>query len=690
MENKKITYITFKDYDKSSNSQEGFVFFEDGTFIKVSREDLIKYLTIYAHQENISETKELLYNNKHIIHMDNNANEEEICNRLKEESIINDLENKIIHETEDSLDQENPPKNDEDIEDDLDVDNSDIDESLIDKFLKKSKKFKIVVTSLALSTVLAVSMVGCTLIKKIKSKNKDNEDATEALINHSQKKFEKMNYEELLTATGDSTQRLEMTKIGQLLDTFNGKFADKHIEQDKNIKATLTWDEAVALDIAYNDYKNGTIASIFNGSDIDSQTLTNAYKSATSELTAAFILENNEVSISLDNLINDQKGKAFYEKYHELFKKAKNSTGQNQINYVNNFYKELAKDFPIDTNSREIGMQHADSMNEIESYKLSIIPMVAASEMIFQNLEIDNTLSDQATAYFNDLGLCNYVSDKYTQYEAVSLTASTNEFDPYYETFKVKKIDELTEKNQYNIRDNERDLSQLTAFKNIISNHSMINKTEESESTSYSTTTSTKTDSTTNSTSSREEAIKEVGEDKVNEAEQKVNEEINKQNEQTKQEAERKAEEERKKLQQQEDEKKAQLEQEVEKENNDFQDKLDDINKDIDNDKLVNEDDFGKTNNGENIVDIDKDHIDDKGNIDDSIKDITTNPPKNPTKPLPDPSDDGAENGYPDESSSDQNIIESEETISNEELANLIIESMANSNQEETSKTYIK
>ena len=685
MEDKKITYIAFKDYDEINNIQEGFVFFNDGSFIKVSKQELIKALMSYAKQENINQIDDLLYNNEHIIHI-TDQNEEDLCKELKENSIINGLGEKIEQETEKALNKEESTENEDVIEDDLDLDDNSIeDKSLLNNFLKKSKKYKIIVTSLVISAAMAIGTVSYNLLKKGKEKHKDNEGVTDTINN--QKKFDNMSYEELLKITQNSSQRLEMTKIGEFLDTFNGKFADNHIEQDKNIKAALSWDEVISLDIAYNDYTNEKVQNIFNGSTVDSRQLSEAYKSAILELTSAFVIENNNQSISIDNILNDNKGKVFYNKYHELFFKAKQTKGQEQLNYINQFYNELAKDFPINDQLQEVGMQHDNSMNDIESYKLSVVPMVAAAEILFQNLDIDHTLSDKAINYFNALGLCNYVNDKYSQYETITLTGIPNEYNPYYDTFKSKKIEELNNKNQYNINDAERDLSQLTAFKNIINNHSLKESIDQ-ETTSYSQSNSYNTDSNKTTTSNRDEAVQAVGEDSVKEAEQKVNEDINSQNERAKQEADRQAEEERERLQQQEEEKKNQLEQDADKENNNLQDKIDNMNENLDKDQNVNESDFGKTEDGNNIVDIDDDHSDENGNIDDSVKDITTDPSGNSVTSLPTPSDEGAENGYPGQS--DQNIIEEEETISNEELANLIVEAMANAQQEETSKIYTK
>ena len=102
-----------------------------------------------------------------------------------------------------------------------------------------------------------------------------------------------------------------------------------------------------------------------------------------------------------------------------MFLRCKETTGQDQIDAVNAFYQELHNDFPINADQREVGISHAETRDDIEAYKLSVTPMVAAAEMMFQNLDIDHTLSDQAIAYFNDLGLCNFAQGSFDKAETI-------------------------------------------------------------------------------------------------------------------------------------------------------------------------------------------------------------------------------------------------------------------------------
>jgi len=651
MENKKITYIVFKNYNKASNSQEGIVFFEDGTYEKVDRQILINYLEKYAKQENITNKKDLFYNNDRIINLDNTKDEKEIITKLTKESkidnIIDGLDDKIEKQTQRQLQKED--KIIDDIED-IRKENS-----VFNRFKKKSKVFKVTVTAIGISAILALGNGVYTIIKDMSNKNDDKKDT-----DNNQEKFTNLSYQDLLQRSQSAYQKREMTKVGQFLDIFNIDFANRHKENNKNIKASLTWDEVLALNLTYNNYTKEQIEDIFNGENENSNSLdlkkfTEAYKQSIVELTKAFVIEDQEVKIDLDNLINEPEGKAFYAKYHRLFEKCKKTTGKTQIDNVNDFYKELAKDFPIDKNNNI-------SIENIESYKLSILPMVSASEILFQNLEIDNTLSKEAITYFNNLDLNNYVNNKFSEYEAIILVSKSNKKSPYYNLFKEQKILELEAKNQYYIDNEIRDLSKLTVFNDILSKNNpyseayMKNQETELE------------HNTTNQQSSSKNNIEYL--------QQEIDNIINKENEQEKASAEKKAQEKEKELQNKENDKKEKLKQEVKKENDKTKDTINKINEKINDDKTVDEKDY------EEVIIIDDEYTDDDKNLDDCVIDITTDKDDTIDETLPQLEE---ETRY-----SDQNIIETETELTDEQIADMIIKSMTEQKSTDSVKVYTK
>ena len=611
------------------------------------------------------------------------------------------------------------------------------------KFFKRALKTRARKLT-ALITAAALGLTGCAALNNKKADaEKENSVTNEALANANGDIIiiGESTFDQLLNDTTNELQKETMQKYSNVLDNFNGTFASGYLEEGKDIRAALSWDEVVALDLVYNNYSKEEIQSIFNGAELDATALSNAYKTGVLQLMGAHVIEVRDNPVKMDELINSEEGKAFYQKYHEMFLQAKEATGQDQINKVNAFYQELFNDFPISDEIREEGIAHADARNSLLPYKYSVVPMVAAAEMMFQNLEIDHTLSDKAIAYFNDLGICNY-ADQYIQ--KASLISTMTERDvsnPSYEEFKNAKILELQARGKYVIDDAHRELSELDAFQkwvnpmNIIDYNSGSGGYSTTSSYSYTTITSesyTDYQTTTEKikTSDRDKAIELVGEKAVEEAEKKVDAQIEKENAAAKEKAEQEASEKAEQLQQQEDQKKEQLEQQVAQSDQDLQDKIDAANEQIDKNNQsstsettpVNEDDFGDHN-----VDFDENYSDSNGNLNDSVQDITTDGTGSKTESnLPNPNQTGQEfdnqapaytpetsapttdNTFvdvtdtnttvsieqaspPAENTTDQVIYEYEETISNEELANALVEEMANNpTAEEAGYVYTK
>lgn len=524
--------------------------------------------------------------------------------------------------------------------------------------------------------------------------------------------LDKLSYEQLLQVTNSTVQQSEMTKVGKYLDYFNGTFAEKYLEANHpGVRGALTWEEVNAINLAYNEFSKEEIQDIFNGYEIKSADFTNSYKEATLQLMGAFVLETRDVPVHLDSLLNTDEGKAFYQKYHELFLRCKENTGQAQINAVNAFYQEINKDFPITEEVREVGISHSESRDDIEAYKLSITPMVAATEMMFQNLDIDHTLSDKAIAYFNDLGLCEFAQGEYERAEQIMLCSKNDESIPTYEQFMNAKVKELTNSNIYFVSDERRDVSQYDLFQKWVNGHFNLDENgkfvvggsisqsvvvdtySKSETTYY-------TETARTETSDRNKAVSMAGEDAVRRAEEEVNKRFEADNEAAKAQGEADAEKNRQEMQEEALKEADKIRDEIEKDDQDFQDKIDDANdqinennkdQDTSNDNPVNEDDLGHD------VDFDDEHSNDNGDLDNSVGDITTDGNGTGTD-LPDPNESGDkfDQNQPDYSNqpegtfttgeeNGQTFIEYEESVgetvnysSAEQIADAIVEEMVN------------
>ena len=466
--------------------------------------------------------------------------------------------------------------------------------------------------------------------------------------------YDNYSYEQLQSVTSNVTQKESMNSLYNTITSFNGDFASSHIEQGKDIRAALKYDEVIALQTAYNDYSKDELKAIFNGADIKSRDLVNAYKDATLQLMGAYIIETPECPVNMSYLLESDEAKNYYNKMHQMFMNANNATGQDKIDKVNAFYNQIRSDFPISEEERTEGISHSDSRNSLESYKLSVVPMVAAGEIMWQNLDVDMTLDDTSIDWLNDIGLCNYAEETFDRIETITLSSDEDIYNPTYDQYKTAIEKYLAKKGMAVIDDEHRELSKLDAFQNKVNYNfeSSMSSFTYSSGTAYSTSSyQTSTSHTETSTTYRTEETREsVSADQVPQAEReklenKINSDIAKENEQAKAEAEKKAEETRKQIQASEDENAKKVNEEVKEDEKKLQEDISNANEKIDKnnsddnkstDTPVNEKDF------DGNVDFDNNHSDNAGNLDDSVKDITTDG-TGADKELPDPNKTGAE-----------------------------------------------
>lgn len=513
--------------------------------------------------------------------------------------------------------------------------------SLTQKFKKSKLAQKLAIYGLVGAMTIGTG-VGCSSAKKSASNDTistsiSQETNDEDLIPKDSE------FNVILNASKSETQKEVLSSVGNFLADYNMRFAapiadtvkliNSETNEEKNItiKPALTWDEAMAMSLVYNDFSKAELLEILNGSDINANKLNNAYKMAMLQLMGAHVLETSENPVKVDMLLQNKEAQQFYEKYHKMFLKCKETTGDERLEAVKKFYEEVNKDFPITAEIREDGIMHSDPRESIESYKFSVVPMISAAEIMFQNLDVDYTLTQEEVDYLNDIGACQIAEDILERASYVSLAALVNPDNADYDAVKDAMITFLKNKDAYVIDDIHRDLSKLPLFQEIV-NGFILEPYTYTYTTTY-TVTQKYTVTETTTTDDRDEAVDLAGEEAVSDAEQKAQEELDRENQEAKEEAEKEADKKAEEIQEEEDKKKEDLQDKVDEDNKNYQEKIDDANEKIDNGGSVNEDDLG---NGTNF---DNDHSDSNGNLDDSVKDITTDGSGavDSSTPLPDP-----------------------------------------------------
>ena len=675
--NKKIANVVFYKFNgERENMQQACIFYDDGTVKNVSLDEGIDAAYELAAAEKISKSSfSSMLNNEKFYTLSGEEFERRFqefvvkaTNKPEETALVPVVDE---DETTTPIEPENTEENDipvsiipttpiepEEDEDAID-DEDEIEETVVatpsknTEEPKKMKKSKIGAIFGRLKTrviagVLAVVMLITGSAFMLKRCSKEGEIINNNIsISETDLEEQDKAYAALLDKTTNKDQNEAMSNQSEDLDAFNADFANAYVEADKDIKAALTWDEMMALNLAYNTYTKDQIKAMFNGAEVSSQSMTDAYKNATLQLMGAYIIETRENPVNVKALLNNAEHQAFAEKYHELFLKCKETNGTEQVEAVNNFYKELYKDFPITDEVREEGISHAEARKQLDQYKLVVVPMVAAAETMFRNLSVDHTLSDKAIKYFNDLGLCNQAEEQYERVETITLSADTDETNPTYTEFKTTKETELKTEDNYGISDSERDLSKLDAFAYWANGEFLKSKepttsqstttSKPKTTTSSKTTTSTSTKTETTQTSNRSEAVDAVGEEEVKKAENQADQEIAAENEAAKSEGEKQAEANRQEMQAAADKEADKIKTEIENADREFQNIINNLNGVLSNGGTVNESNFGDFN-----VEFDPEYTDGNGNLADFVGSITTSPEGyNPSSTLPNPNTTG-------------------------------------------------
>ena len=699
---KPMNIVFYKTTELGKEVKKACIFYNDGTVDNVNYEKGLDACEVVVKELNITTKnafKEML--NKNIVHV---VSEKElrknfnnyIYNELVEEKSLDSIIDEELEAIEKEIDK------DEDLEDTVIIpvtkttkeelfeeEEEEVEEKKQGFFARKLQEIrdsKIVkkFTAIALAGAVGLGLYSCAqrktregvvtngfLTAEINGLDDNNATKTNetTVITNDNSQYNGFSFEELMEVTTNETQKRTMNNINTTLNNYNNVFATYYKEKDKNVRAALTFDEVVALQQAYNDYSLEDIKAIFNGiyGDIDSTKLTRSYKDASLQLMGAYTIENRNCPVDMSLLIESQEGKDFYNKYHEMFLSAKEAKGQDKLDKIKLFYDSVREDFPITEEIRTEGIMHSDAYDELESYKLSVTPMIAAGEMMWQNYAVDLTLNNTQIDFLNDIGLCNYANDKFARIESKSVLFENDKTNPLYIQYKEAIEKNLKDLGYYNIKDSERDISKLDSFQNNVNwhfdennntnNNSFFEYYTTSSTTSYTETkTWTENNGTTYSTTTTR-TEKDIPKD----VKDRIDSEFNSQNEQNRIQAEKDAEDKRKELQAEEDKKTQEIENQIKEEEKDLNQKIEDANNQIDknndsdptNDKPVNESDFGDHN-----VDFDDNHSDSQGNLNDSVENITTDPTGDQTgKELPDPNETGKEfdaraNSYDEPSSS--------------------------------------
>lgn len=546
-------------------------------------------------------------------------------------------------------------------------------EGIFTKIKRKVKKHKFLTLALLLATIPFTMFTSKKVgdLNLFNNKTTDDKKKNEKEINEAKQsihEFKSMD-DALSNANINNDKRTALKTVWKYINNYNVSTAKFYKEKGQNHRLAHTWNEIMASYLAYNSMEQSRINNIFDSYKFDADRFNKAYKDGIEQDIQAYMVITD--SLGKDDLIENADGKNFYINYEKMiieFNSLKKNSDVTRQSVANKFYKQVKRDF---------------INGKMKSYKLSVIPIIKAFNRLTKDMSFKEKLS---TAEQKELHT-TLAHEKFEKYEKnlqnsrIALKAlGVNQDEVAYLDLKQLAVEELKNINAYNVGETARDIS---SYKKYTNNKKLSQEAEER---------------TTNDSKENETAKSNA----------KTIDNSKKESKKTTDSSKKESKKDSKKTTDHSKKKKASKPAKIEEDSNsnietanavidEINDVPDDIITDDSNDNFNEITDMDNNSSDSTVDDstIDKDSdssidssttIDDSykngdGEIDDSVKDITTDGSSavSGDEQLPDPNQES------------NTTIDDANTNTNEVIADAIIESMANDQTvDDTAKVYTK
>ena len=267
----------------------------------------------------------------------------------------------------------------------------------------------------------------------------------------------------------NETKSSTLSKIWDYLWDYNKVISKEHKSSVYDTRLAHTWDEVVVSYFSYNDITRDEVTNTFDNYDINLNSFKDAYYAGFKQDVLAYTVLTE--STKKVDLINSQEGKDFYKKYEDLIIKYNKNYDKEYDDVeaiVNKFHKTIREDF--DTNS---------SVNDIESYKLSVIPIIQTFDAMIENRNFDNKLTDAEMAYFDKLSSFDIIESKINSLGLSNIPSLEEEYT--YGQIKDAAITKLDNTQSYNVSETDRDISEHKEYKDKFNIKDKTNKEEQNK-----------------------------------------------------------------------------------------------------------------------------------------------------------------------------------------------------------------
>ena len=258
----------------------------------------------------------------------------------------------------------------------------------------------------------------------------------------------------LENANINETKKTAVQAAWSYINFYNDTVASKHLGSD-GTRLAHSWEEVMTDYLVYNNITGEEAIKIFDDCKLDANELKNNYSSSIEQDVMGYVVLTEPTF--KEDMINSETGKDFYKGYEDMIIRF-NKNGDNleaKEKIANEFYTAVYTDF-----------LNGSTISETESYKLSVIPIIKAFNLLTQDINCELKLSEEDAAKITDIGNGVMVSDYIDSISDYANSYSVDlDEDITYTKIKDLAIEELSDANLYNL--DNRNITNSIEYKNM-------------------------------------------------------------------------------------------------------------------------------------------------------------------------------------------------------------------------------
>lgn len=322
-----------------------------------------------------------------------------------------------------------------------------------EKNIKKRIKKTILFLLLSFGIGAAVGMPVKSIINnsRIEHKNKDEDEENKDEV------IEIFELSKLLGSKQINDERKQFIKENwDYLIDYNSTFAYDYTAHGSRTRLSHTFEEIMLSQLIFNDYNNEELQKIFGSYTVDVDKMIDAYKKGVKQDKMAHIIQTKSTrkqALARNNEVSD-----FYTKYESQMISFNINDKEEKIKIAKEFYNMVRQDFDFKN-------------TDIDNYKLSVIPIIKAMDEVCSKLNDNFTLNEKEKKYFDEDLINSRIKTILNSINSNASNYKENEIVTFEELMNIEIKDAISnkiyrnEESKRNISDHSDYIENINIFK---------------------------------------------------------------------------------------------------------------------------------------------------------------------------------------------------------------------------------